>query len=94
MLMKKFLLGIENYLVLINVVSFLLYARDKYLARRHKWRISEKSLLSIAAVGGSIGALLAMLLLRHKNRKLKFCLLIPLFIVLQLVILSYLYIKF
>ena len=73
------MLGIENYLVLINVVSFLLYARDKYLARRHKWRISEKKLIKHSLpVGGSIGALLAMLLLRHKNRKLKFCLLIPL----------------
>ena len=44
------------YLFAINAVTFLLYGMDKYKAKKDKWRISEATLLTMAARGGSIGA--------------------------------------
>ena len=44
------------YLLAINAVTFLLYGIDKYKAKKNKWRISEATLLTMAAIGGSIGA--------------------------------------
>ncbi|MBQ6653746.1 MAG: DUF1294 domain-containing protein, partial [Prevotella sp.] len=44
------------YLVIINVVAFLVFGLDKWRARHSKWRISEATLLALAVVGGSVGA--------------------------------------
>jgi uncharacterized membrane protein YsdA (DUF1294 family) len=57
--------------VLLNLLTFLITAYDKQLAVAHKNRISENS-LTFAAVGGTIGAALAMYLFRHKTSKLSF----------------------
>ena len=46
------------YLIVINVVSFLVYGIDKWKAKQGSWRISEATLLILAVIGGSIGALL------------------------------------
>lgn len=67
----------------INFIVFLLYGIDKAKARRGKWRISEAALL-IAAVFGPVGALLGMIIFHHKTRKVKFCVLVPLILVLEL----------
>ena len=47
---------IATYLLAINAVAFIVYGIDKYKARKAKWRISEATLLSLAVIGGSIGA--------------------------------------
>ncbi len=57
------------YLVVINVVSAVAFAWDKYCAANGRWRMPERTLLAIAALGGTIGALLASRYLRHKTRK-------------------------
>ena len=44
------------YLLAVNIATFLLYGIDKYKSKRSKWRISEVTLLMMAAIGGSIGA--------------------------------------
>ena len=46
------------YSVVVNLVAFALYGIDKKRARRGAWRISERTLLGIAVIGGSIGAIL------------------------------------
>lgn len=69
------------YLIGVNVIAFLLYESDKRRARRHAWRIPEKTLLGIAALGGSVGALAAMSIFHHKTRKPKFYIGIPLILV-------------
>ena len=46
------------YLIVINVVTFLVYGIDKWKAKQGSWRISEATLLILAVIGGSIGALL------------------------------------
>ncbi|MBC7960123.1 MAG: DUF1294 domain-containing protein [Vallitaleaceae bacterium] len=69
----------------VNGLSFLLFAFDKYKAIHHTWRISEKHLLLSALLGPS-GSLLGMLVCRHKIRKLKFILWVPIFIGLHILI--------
>ena len=68
------------YLLIINAVSFVVYGVDKYKARHQKWRIPEATLLTLAAIGGAAGALLGMVVFRHKTKHLRFVLLVPLFV--------------
>lgn len=67
------------YFIVINLLTFLLYGLDKYKAIRQEWRIPERALLLMAFVGGAFGALSAMRIFRHKTRKGRFRLMIPLF---------------
>ncbi|MGR4864830.1 DUF1294 domain-containing protein [Caulobacter sp. LARHSG274] len=63
---------IAALLVLVNVAAYLLFWLDKDAARRGLGRISERTLLLIATLGGGLGALLAQQILRHKTRKQPF----------------------
>ena len=72
------------YLLLINAVAFILMLTDKYKAKKKLWRIPEVTLITIAALGGSIGSLIGMYLVRHKTKHLKFSLGIPLILALQI----------
>lgn len=78
------------YLIGINVLTFLLYGIDKWKAQKGKWRIPEETLIWLAIVGGSIGALLGMYLFRHKTKHRKFTLGIPAIILAQAVIVYFL----
>ena len=57
------------YLLAIGLVTFLAYALDKRRAKKGKWRISEKALLTLSLLGGAFGGFLAMRLLHHKTRR-------------------------
>ena len=65
------------YLVLINILGVMLCLSDKRRAIKNKRRISEDYLFFIAMVGGCYGFFIGMYIFRHKTRKLKFKLLIP-----------------
>lgn len=78
--------ALEIYLIIINIITFFAYGIDKKRAIRSEWRISEKTLLGLAFVGGSAGALLGMMAFRHKTKHLKFQILVPLFLMLQIVV--------
>ena len=56
------------YLAVVNVIAFALYGVDKYQARQGAWRIPEKTLLGLAVIGGSAGALAGMRFFRHKTK--------------------------
>lgn len=71
------------YLIAVNICTFLVYGIDKQKARSGRWRIPESRLLLLAAVGGSLGAWMGMYVFRHKTRKAKFYLGIPLILVIQ-----------
>ena len=75
---------LAGYLILINVTAFFLMLADKQKARKNKWRIPEATLMTFAALGGSIGALCGMYLFRHKTLHKKFTAGIPLILLLQL----------
>lgn len=72
------------YLIIINAAGFLLMLADKRKARRGAWRIPEATLIGTAALGGSIGVLAGMYLVRHKTRHLKFTIGVPLILFIQL----------
>lgn len=73
------------YLILVNLAAFILYGMDKSFARKGARRISEKSLLFWAWIGGSIGSFLGMRIFHHKTRKMKFYI-VPLLMVLETVL--------
>lgn len=72
------------YLIGINVLTFLVYGLDKWKARRDQWRIPEATLLMLAVLGGSIGALLGMTVFHHKTRHKKFQIGLPLILLAQI----------
>ncbi len=72
------------YLILINAAGFLLMFVDKQKARKGRWRIPERTLLWVAALGGSLGSLCGMYAFRHKTRHRAFFLGIPLLLLLHL----------
>ena len=78
------------YLLAVNIVTFLLYGIDKYKAKKGKWRISEATLLTMAAIGGSIGAWAGMRLWHHKTMHKKFKYGIPIIIIMQVALAVYL----
>ena len=75
------------YLSLINAAALVLMFLDKQFAKKKMWRIPEAVLLGVAFLGGSLGELLGMTLFHHKTRKLKFYILVPLFLALHLFLL-------
>ena len=79
------------YLLAVNIATFLLYGVDKYKAKKNKWRISEATLLMMAVIGGSIGALAGMRLWHHKTMHKKFKYGIPVIIIMQIALVTYLH---
>ena len=73
-------------LIVINVITFLVYGIDKWKAKQGSWRISEATLLTLAVVGGSIGALLGMQVWHHKTMHKKFKYGLPLILLIQIVL--------
>lgn len=72
------------YLVLINLITFAAYGIDKRKAQKNAWRIKESTLLLLAAIGGSVGALLGMQLFRHKTKHRQFTVGVPLILLAQI----------
>lgn len=60
------------YLIIINIMTFILFGIDKLLAIYHKRRISEKTLICLAILGGCFLEFIGMNLFRHKTLKGKF----------------------
>ena len=81
------------YLVIINVVTFLMYGIDKWKAKKSKMRIRETALLGLAVLGGSIGAWLGMKVWHHKTLHKKFRYGVPAIIIIQLSLIGYLLYK-
>jgi len=78
------------YLIVINVVTFLVYGIDKWKAKQGSWRISEAILLILAVIGGSIGALLGMKVWHHKTMHKKFKYGVPTILIIQIILIGYL----
>ena len=74
------------YLVILHLIAFLLMAMDKSRARKHQWRIPEKTLFLSAILGGSIGAIAGMYTFHHKTRHWYFVIGMPAILILQVVL--------
>lgn len=74
------------YLILINLVAFIVFGIDKYKAKKRSWRIPESNLIILAMLGGSLGGLIGMYVFRHKTNKLKFTIGMPMILLLNILI--------
>jgi uncharacterized membrane protein YsdA (DUF1294 family) len=63
---------LSTYALTINAITYFLFGFDKRAAERGNSRIPEKTLLMAAALGGSVGAVLAQRRFRHKTQKQPF----------------------
>ena len=89
--MTDYHLFIAIYIIAVNLVTFVTYGIDKYKSIKRKWRISEATLLTMAVIGGSIGAWTGLKVWRHKTMHKKFTIGIPIVFVIHLFIVIYLH---
>ncbi|MBP3621270.1 MAG: DUF1294 domain-containing protein [Lachnospiraceae bacterium] len=82
---KIFILVLIVYL-LYNLSVMIVYGMDKHYAKKDKWRIPEKTLVGLAFFFGGPGAFLGMQIFRHKTKHLQFQILVPIFMILQIII--------
>ena len=73
--------------------TFTVYGVDKAKARRGAWRVPEKTLFLLPLLGGSVGALLGMLVFRHKTKHWYFVWGIPLILLAQIALAVWVYFK-
>jgi uncharacterized membrane protein YsdA (DUF1294 family) len=81
--------AIYIYLIIVNIIAFIIMGADKYKAHRHRWRISERSIFILGFIGGGFGVLFGMSVFRHKTKHLKFTLGIPAVVILNIVMFGY-----
>lgn len=79
------------YIICINAVSILTTIYDKFMAVRGDWRVPEKVLMLMSIIGGSVGMFIIMKVIRHKTRKLKFMIGIPLIFAVQAALIIWLH---
>ena len=77
------------YLLIVNAAGFLVMTLDKLMAKKKAWRIPERTLLTFAVIGGSVGVLTAMYAVRHKTRHAKFYLGVPAILIAQITLFLY-----
>lgn len=88
--MKEFPLSfVLVYLIIVNVLGLVLFGIDKWKAKHAQWRISEPTLLTVAAIGGSVGSWLGMKVWHHKTLHKKFKYGIPLIMMVQFALLLF-----
>ena len=79
------------YLIIINLTGFFIALSDKKRAVKGKYRISEKTLFAVSLLGGGAGMLLSMRLFRHKTRRKRFMVGIPVILAVQAAFFVYIY---
>ena len=82
------------YLLIINLLAYILYGIDKRRARRGKYRISESTLLWMARIGGGVGSWLGIKKFHHKTKHKRFIIAVPLWTILLLAGIVYWVIRF
>ncbi len=83
---------IELYLLFINLFTFIIYGIDKFKSIKNDksiMRISELTLFIVTFIGGTVGAVLSMILFRHKIKKLSFIVKFIIIVIFQIVIYYY-----
>lgn len=80
------MLIIFGYLLIVNVIGFVLMFVDKKRAQNNQWRIKEATLFLSAAIGGSIGSMLGMKVFRHKTKHWSFLIGMPAIFIVQVLL--------
>lgn len=78
--------NLYHILIIWNIIVFAIYGIDKRKSIKGKWRIKEATLIILAFIMGGLGALLGMSVFHHKTKKLKFKILVPLALVLNVLV--------
>ena len=81
------------YFVVINMIGFFIMWLDKRKAIKGSWRIPEKTLFIITALGGGIGTIAGMYTFRHKTQKIQFVIGFPFITILEIVTIIYFVLK-
>ena len=77
---------IVSYLIIINLIGFVIMGVDKLKAKKRAWRIPESTLFVVALIGGSLGTTVGMHVFRHKTRHWYFLYGMPAILVIQIAI--------
>ena len=77
------------YLVITNIIGYAIMGIDKSKAKKHAWRIPEKTLFGISIIGGSLGTLLGMYSFRHKTKHWYFVIGMPVILIIHVVLIGY-----
>ena len=77
------------YLLAINLFGFFIMWLDKRKAKKGSWRIPEKTLFIVTALGGGIGTIAGMYMFRHKTQKLNFVIGFPFITILEIIAIVY-----
>ena len=77
------------YLLVINIFGFFIMWLDKRKAKKGSWRIPEKTLFIVTALGGGIGTIAGMYTCRHKTQKLNFVIGFPFITILEIIAIVY-----
>lgn len=78
------------YFIIINIIGFLIMYIDKQKAKKGRWRIPERTLFIVTALGGGIGTIAGMKVFRHKTQKVAFVIGFPLITILEIITIIYL----
>lgn len=81
------------YFIVINIIGFFIMWLDKRKAIKGSWRIPEKTLFIITALGGGIGTIAGMYTFRHKTQKIQFVIGFPFITILEVVTIVYFVLK-
>ena len=79
------------YLIIINLIGFLIMYIDKQKAKKGNWRIPEKTIFLVTLLGGGIGTISGMYAFRHKTKHLKFTIGIPITILINIICIYYIF---
>ena len=79
------------YLLVINVITFMVFGVDKRRAEQDAWRVKESTLLGLCVMGGALGGFLGMGFFHHKTRKPKFQFGVPVAFILDVVVIVWLF---
>ena len=81
------------YFIVINIIGFFIMWLDKRKAIKGSWRIPEKTLFTITALGGGIGTIAGMYTFRHKTQKIQFVIGFPVITILEIMAIIYFVLK-
>ena len=81
--MKIWQIAVVSYIAVISIVSVIMTVKDKSCAKKGKWRVPEKTLFILSALGGSVAMYITMKTIRHKTQHKRFMIGIPAIMVVQ-----------
>ena len=81
-------IAVIAYVVIISIVSVVMTIKDKSCAKKGKWRVPEKTLFILSALGGSVAMYITMKTIRHKTQHKRFMIGIPAIMVVQAILIA------